>query len=56
MTVTYTPAENRSFEVYVNGTLTDGHHVTLHPGYNRVEMTSPTTWMPDIDRFDLRKR
>ena len=55
MTVSYTPEDNRSFVVYVNGQLTDGRHISLRSGYNRVEMTSSTTWMPDIDKFELRR-
>ncbi len=55
MTVFYTPEDNRSFVVYVNGQLTNGRHISLRPGFNRVEMTSSTTWMPDIDKFELRR-
>lgn len=64
MTIDYTPAANRGLEVIVNGEstigpLTDSTSATisikLRAGYNTVEMTSRTTWTPDIDRFTLRR-
>ncbi len=54
LTVHHTPAENRSFEVWVNGTHTTGRHITLRPGYNSIALTSATTWMPDIDKIELK--
>lgn len=63
MTISYIPSENRCLEVIVNGnaipvnldttglaTIT----INLVPGYNKVEMTSHTTWTPDIDKFEIR--
>lgn len=29
--------------------------VMLEKGYNTVEMYSPYTWIPDIDKFELRR-
>ena len=64
MTIDYTPAANRGLEVIVNGEstivpLTGSTSATisikLRAGYNTVEMTSRTTWTPDIDRFTLRR-
>ncbi len=63
MTVNCLPADNRGLEVIVNGetvarftsvTAEISFPITLHSGYNLVEMTSRTTWAPDIDCFTLR--
>ena len=51
----YTPAENRHLDVYVNGILTDGRIITLKRGNNIVEISSNTTWCPDIDKFEIRR-
>lgn len=62
MTITYKPEENRGMEVVVNGerqdvSLSDTNTITttitLRAGYNTVEMISATTWLPDIDKFEL---
>lgn len=54
--VSYTPAENRSFEIYVNSVATDVRNITLHKGFNRVEITCADKWCPDIDKIEVRKR
>lgn len=65
LTVTYVPADKRGLEVSVNGksmtvplseATTATIPVTLHPGNNRVEMTCATQWVPDIDKFTLKKK
>lgn len=65
MTVTYKPEKTRGLEIAVNGkaipvALTGDTSatvpVTLNKGYNKVEMTHSTMWMPDIDKFELKKR
>lgn len=64
MVITYLPAENRGIEVLVNGqsqiaaldhTGTCSLKIKLHSGENIIEMTSRTTWMPNIDKFELHK-
>lgn len=64
MTVHCLPQANRGLEVLVNGatialypsaTAKMTIPVMLHPGNNKVEMTSRTTWTPDIDYFTLRQ-
>ena len=65
MTITYTPNENRGLEVIINGKsiivpLDDtgivSIQIMLHQGNNKVEMTSRTTWTPDIDKFEIDKK
>ena len=68
MTIRYVPAPVRGLEVMVNGTSvvvpaleSSGNFATitlpirLNEGDNRIEMTCSTMWMPDIDKFDLKK-
>ena len=55
ITVYYTPAENRRLDIYVNNEKITGNQITLHRGFNKVEMSSNTTWAPDIDKFELKK-
>ena len=55
LTIFYTPAENRGIDIYVNGDKITGNRITLHPGFNKVEISSNTSWVPDIDKFELKK-
>lgn len=69
LTIHYLPAETRGLEVMVNGKgvaapelqhagemATVTMPVTLLQGDNRIELTCPTMWMPDIDKIELRKK
>ncbi len=64
MTITYTSGNNRGLEVIINNqsiivpldeTGVVSIPIQLHQGNNRVEMTSRTTWAPDIDKFEIDK-
>ena len=69
LTVRYVPAVRRALEISVNGgkptrldrlSYTDSMAevtvpITLHPGYNTIEMGNPYGWAPDIDCFKLSK-
>ena len=64
MRIAYLPAENRGLEVVVNGESVQVPlsaegvvtvPVVLRPGDNTVEMTCRTQWVPDIDRFTLKR-
>ncbi|MDE6355347.1 MAG: alpha-galactosidase, partial [Prevotella sp.] len=69
LTVGYVPAARRALEISVNGgkptrldRLSDTGSmaevtvpITLHPGYNTIEMGNPYGWAPDIDGFKLSK-
>lgn len=69
LTIHYLPAETRGLEVVASGQnvivpklesvgemATVTLPVTLRQGDNRIELTCPTMWMPDIDKIELRKR
>ena len=53
--VSYTPADKRQLDVYVNGTLTNGRNITLKRGSNIIEISSNTSWCPDIDKIEIKK-
>lgn len=68
MTIYYRPAPIRGLEISIDGTpvavsalqssgdvATITLPVKLRRGDNRIEMTCSTMWMPDIDKFELRK-
>ena len=64
LTIHYVPAPHRNLTAIVNGKAyvvcpTDAPTATvmtvLQPGYNTIELTSEITWMPDIDKIELKK-
>lgn len=65
MTIFIKPQPNRGLQICVNDETRNvdvGSEseitipIVLHQGMNKVEMTHPTMWMPDIDKFELTKR
>lgn len=69
LTIYYLPSEIRGMEANVNGSTTTVSGlatsgavtavtipVTLKPGYNFVELTCATMWLPDIDKIELKKK
>ncbi|MDE5720353.1 MAG: alpha-galactosidase [Paramuribaculum sp.] len=55
LTVDYDPAPMREIVLLVNGQPADGSRIGLNPGYNTIEITGATAWVPDIDRITLRR-
>lgn len=59
------PNKNRGIIAYVNGVAHKLHvdnsqqisfSTTLSKGNNKIELTHPTMWMPDIDKIELNKQ
>lgn len=70
LTVSYIPAARRALEITINNCKpikienisstgeisTVSIPITLHSGYNTIEMGNPFGWAPDIDNFKLTKQ
>ncbi|MBR1448229.1 MAG: alpha-galactosidase, partial [Prevotella sp.] len=69
LTIYYLPSEIRGMEVKVNGVAstvsglatsggmtTKTIPVTMRPGFNTIELTCSTMWLPDVDKIELKKK